>query len=100
MNAYLLLSAAGPSPLFTAIPAWTYANCKKDWYTLGAALTLAKLENKWIKLSAATQRAIFGDVRLGKQSVGIFDGELKVTRKVCFGTDSDTRFVNPGEVRV
>ena len=81
--------------MFTQIPAWTFENTSKDWYSLAAALVLAGLENKWVKLSADTQRAILGGNRIGKQSVGIFDGELKVTRKVCFGTDSDTRTINP-----
>jgi len=32
--------------------------------------------------------------RLGGQSVGVFNGELMVTRKVVFGTDNDTRYVS------
>ena len=79
----------------TQIAEWTYKGASKDWYTLASALVLSGLENKWVKLSAATQRAILGANIIGKQSIGIFDGELNVTRKVCFGTDSDTRAVNP-----
>ena len=58
--------------MFTQIPAWTFANTSKDWYSLAAALVLAGLENKWVKLSADTQRAILGGNRIGKQSVGIY----------------------------
>jgi len=79
----------------TQIAEWTYKGASKDWYSLAAALTLSGLENRWLKLSADTQRAILGANVIGKQSVGLFDGVLMVTRKVCFGTDSDTRYVNP-----
>lgn len=81
--------------MITNIPDWTYAGAPRDWYTLGAALALANLENRWIKVSAAQQREILGKVMFGKQSVGMFDGELRLTRKVAFGTDSDTRIVDP-----
>jgi hypothetical protein len=84
---------------YVTLPTWTYEGASKDWYTLGAALVLADLENRWVKLNAATQRVVLGDNRFGRQSVGIFDGELKVTRRVCFGTDSDTRTVVLGNAR-
>lgn len=77
------------------LPEWTYKGAKPDLYTLAAALVLAGYENKWVKLTAATQRAVVGEARFGKQSVGLWDGELMVTRRVCFGTDSDTRYVRP-----
>jgi len=80
---------------YITLPEWTYAGAQQDLYTLGAALVLAGYENKWVKLTAKQQRAILGDARIGKQSVGIFDGELMVTRSVCFGTDRDTRIMSP-----
>lgn len=85
-----------PTPHQTAVlPEWTYQGARQDLYTLAAALVLAGYEGQWVKLTAATQRAVLGDVRFGRQSVGLFRGELMVTRRVCYGTDSDTRFVKP-----
>lgn len=83
---------------YVELPTWTYAGARQDVATLGCALALAGLENRWVKLTAAQQRAIMGRVEFGKQSVGIFDGQMMVTRQVCFGLDSDTRLVNPYQV--
>ncbi len=83
---------------FAQIPVWAYAEGDKSWYQLAAALVLSGNENKWVKLDAKTQRAILGNPWLGKQSVGIFDGQLMVSRVVCFGTDSDTRYINPSNL--
>jgi hypothetical protein len=80
---------------FTALPAWTMPSHKdKGLYALAAALTLANMENRWVKLSADTQRAVIGCNRFGKQSIGLFDGQLMITRSVAYGTDRDTRYVN------
>lgn len=75
------------------LPEWTFKGAQQDLYTLAAAIVLAGYEGKWVKLTATTQRAVLGEARFGKQSIGLFDGELMVTRRVCFGTDSDTRYV-------
>lgn len=75
------------------LPEWTYKGARQDLYTLATALVLAGYENKWVKLAAATQRAVLGEARFGKQSIGLFNGELMITRRVCFGTDSDTRYI-------
>ena len=80
---------------FATLPAWTLpAPADRGLYALGAALALAELENRWVKLSAATQRAVIGSNKFGKQSIGIFDGSLMVSRSVCFGTDRDTRYID------
>jgi hypothetical protein len=79
---------------FTQVSEHLFPNANdRNLYSLAAALTLSGLENRWVKLNAATQRALIGDARFGKQSIGLFDGQLMVTRKVCFGTDWDTRLV-------
>lgn len=80
---------------YVCLPRWTFDGAQLDLYTLGAAIALAGLEDRWIKLTAAHQRELIGDARFGKQSLGLFKGELWVTRSVCFGTDRDTRFVSP-----
>jgi hypothetical protein len=77
------------------LPAWTYEGADKGLYTLAAALTLAGLENRWVKLSAAQQRAILGEVRFGKHSVGIFDGVIKGSYSCAFGTDREVYLVTP-----
>lgn len=82
--------------MFAELPAWTYEGATPSWYTLATAICLAGLEGKWIKLSAATQRAVLGANWIGKQSVGLFDGELQISRKVCFGTDSHRFTVDVG----
>lgn len=77
------------------LPAWTLD--RSGWYGLAAALTLSDQENKWVKIPAKQQRA-FG-LDFGKQSVGLFGGELKITRSVAFGTDWDTRVIDPSSLR-
>jgi hypothetical protein len=67
-----------------ALPDWTVTDAK-DAYSLGAAITLAGLENTWIRLTAATQRAVLGFPVFGKATI-LFDGEQwRVNRNVCGG---------------
>lgn len=81
---------------YVSLPDWTMPHAgDRNLYSLAAALALAGLENRWIKLTAATQRALIGDARFGKQSVGLFDGQLLVSRSVCYGTDRDIRYIQP-----
>lgn len=81
--------------LYVTLPRWTFEGAQPDLYTLGSAIALAGFEDRWIKLTAEQQREVIGDARFGKQSIGLFKGELWVTRSVCFGTDRDTRHVPP-----
>ncbi len=79
---------------YVTLPDWVLPEANnRNLYSLAAALTLAGLEGRWIKLTADTQRALIGDARFGRQSIGLFDGELMVARSVCFGTDRDIRTV-------
>lgn len=79
---------------FAEFSAWSM-QANGGMYALAAALALNGLEGKWVKMCAADQRKLFGCAPFGKQSIGMFGGELKITRKVCYGTDSDTRYLNP-----
>lgn len=75
---------------FTTIPAWTLPTTP-DARSLFEVVALAGLEGQWIRLDAATQRAIMGGNAFGKQQIRISaDGELFVTRSTCFGQDSET----------
>ena len=77
------------------LPTWTYVGLPRDLYTLAAALTLAGLENQWIRLSARTQRAVIGRPFFGKRRFGLFGGQFRTVRVVCFGLDYETRDVTP-----
>jgi hypothetical protein len=71
---------------FNAIPAWTLPTTP-DSLALFECIALAGLEGQWIRLDAATQRAIMGANVFGKQQIRIdADGELCVRRSTCFGT--------------
>lgn len=77
------------------LPEWTYVGLPRDLYTLAAALTLVGLENRWIRLSARTQRAVIGRAFFGKRRFGLFRGQFRSIRVVCFGLDYETRDVTP-----
>jgi len=82
-------------PRYETLPEWTYANAPKDLYSLAAAITLAGLENQWFRLTAQDQRNIVGDVRFGKRSICLRDGQLYALRKVCFGGDYELTHFPP-----
>lgn len=75
------------------IPTWAIDDQKRDRYTVAAAFQLAELTGKWVRLTAETQRAVFGANLLGKCEMLVEDEGIKVLRTACYGTDfSFSRF--------
>lgn len=75
---------------FTAIPEWTLP-AVPGALSFFETIALADLEDKWIRLSAATQKAILGANVFGKQEIKVTaDGEVIVSRSTCFGMDHET----------
>ena len=78
---------------FAEIPAWAIDDASPDRYTVAAAFQLAGLTDRWVRLNAATQRAVFGAYLFGKCSLRLDNDAIHVSRTACFGTDfSDTHF--------
>ncbi|SFB19838.1 hypothetical protein [Azotobacter beijerinckii] len=74
---------------FVEIPTWAIPD-KADYLALFETIALAGLEGSWIRLSAATQRAVIGHAVFGKQEFRVnADGSVDVCRSVCFGTDCE-----------
>lgn len=75
---------------FTQLPEWVFPTTEApSVYSFAAALALSQNENRWHYFSADTQRRVLGRF-VGRMKLGLFDGELLYSRKVCFGTDSDS----------
>ena len=73
---------------YVTLPEWTYPESgDRSIYAFATALAVTDNENRWLKLTADQQRIFAGRVLWGRQSVGLFDGQLLVSRTVCFGTD-------------
>lgn len=77
---------------------WVFGE-QKDAAAFAAAMKLMDLEDRWIRIRAEDQRQLFGFVPFGKRLVNVAsqakdpDGFiLRVSRKVCFGTDHDTAY--------
>ena len=79
---------------FEEIPAWAIDSSERSRYTIVAAFRLADLtDNKSVRLTAETQRNVFGAVLFGKCLITVGNEGIGVTRSVCFGTDfSGTNF--------
>jgi hypothetical protein len=74
---------------FQEIAAWAIQPTP-DARALFETVALLNLENKWIRLSAATQRAVMGANVFGKKEFKIgTDGELMVAHSVAFGQDKE-----------
>lgn len=69
------------------IPAWAIDNRTPDRYTVAAAFELAELTGQWIRLTAASQRAVFGSKLFGKCKLKVDENGITSVRSVCFGTD-------------
>lgn len=84
------------SPLkFAAIPAWAMP-AKADRLALWETIELADLTDKWIRLSAADQRAMMGAAPFGKQLIRVNDdGTVSIQRKTCFGMDFEQHDYQP-----
>ena len=74
---------------FANIPAWTLPSVPSA-LSFFESISLAGLEGQWIRLDAATQKALLGGVVFGKQEICVNDaGGVSVSRSVCFGQDSE-----------
>lgn len=71
------------------IPEWAMDSTRRDGPSLAAALALADLEGKWIRLSASVQRRALGFSVFGKKSI-FSDGNagVRVMHSAAFGTDA------------
>ena len=74
---------------FTSIPAWTMP-AAAGALSFFETIALADLEGKWVRLSAADQRAILGANVFGKQAFRVVgDGTVEISRSTAFGMDSE-----------
>lgn len=71
----------------TALPQWVKPE-QPNTLALYEAAALLNVENQWIRMSAADQRALIGHAVFGKQAFMVrADGVVVVMRKTCFGAD-------------
>lgn len=71
---------------FAEIPEWA-VQPEPSVLSFFETIALAGLEDKWIRLSADTQRALLGFPVFGKIQIKVRDGEVLGMESVCFGTD-------------
>lgn len=73
------------------VPEWIESNGKYDFINFFEVMALLDIENRWIRMSAADQRKLFGVALFGKKEFMVNStGEVLVSWKVCFGADSET----------
>lgn len=70
------------------IPAWCISGAR-GFAAFVSALALAEMENKWLRISAAQQRALFGFVPFGKRAILSDGNTVRAAKSICFGTDLD-----------
>lgn len=70
------------------IPAWCISEAS-GFAAFVSALALAEMENKWLRISAAQQKALFGFVPFGKRAILSNGNTVRVAKTVCFGADLD-----------
>lgn len=87
----------GDNIMYVELPKWTYNDTNQSIYDLVTAIVLAGHENKWIKIRASQQREILGNNTFGKKMIGVFDGQLHIGEKVCFGADTQITPIYPDE---
>lgn len=77
---------------FETIPEWAVCKSTRDRYSVGAAFMLAGFSNEWIRLTAESQRLVFGAVLFGKCQMRVANDGVHIQRMVCFGTDCSGTF--------
>lgn len=84
------------------VPEWTYAGAKPSKYTFFAALALAGLEDRLLRLNAATQRALLGSPVFGRRVLRVDSktGMVQVLSSTCFGTDVNSGDYSPSIVQL
>lgn len=84
--------------MFTTLPAWTIP-ARPDMLALFETIELAGLTGQWVRLDAATQRAVIGFAVFGKQEFMVKDdGEIYVCRSTCFGNDCEIGAYTPAHM--
>lgn len=74
---------------FTEMPIWTLT-AKPGVLSFFEAIALAGFEGKWIRLSAATQKALLGSNVFGRQEFRVTtEGVVEVARSTAFGQDCE-----------
>jgi hypothetical protein len=74
---------------FETLPDWTIDPDHQDGAALASALRLAGLTEKWVRLTAETQRKVLGYPVFGKRAIYASAGDVRIVRSVCFGLDFD-----------
>lgn len=74
---------------FADIESWTYEGNEPSVFTFVTSIALSSLEDKWIRLSAETQRKLLGFPVFGKMEFKVTDGDVLTSKSVCFGTDRE-----------
>lgn len=61
---------------------------------------LLGIENKYVRMCAADQKAIMGAAPFGKQQFMVMDcGDVRIMRSACFGQDFEIAEYPPAKVR-
>src|SRR6185295_5583512 len=58
-----------------------------DRHTIASAFELAGLWQNYARLTAASQRLVFGFVPFGKAAIYVGQDGIRAKKTVCFGTD-------------
>ena len=80
---------------FTEIPSWAICTEQRDRYSIAAAFALAGLVGKSVRLTAKTQRALFGCNLFGKCSLTVdskVTAESPLIARCASARISQTRF--------
>lgn len=72
---------------FATVPMWAIDPDTRDRHTIAAAFKLAGIEGQSVRLTAETQRALFGFVMFGKREIRVTADGISGSRSACFGTD-------------
>ncbi len=76
--------------ILETIPEWAIDASERSRYTVAAAFELANLTDKHVRLTAESQRAVFGVAMFGKCQLRVHAEGIAASRSVCFGTDFST----------
>ena len=69
------------------IPTWAIDPDARDRHAIATAFELAGMAGRWVRLTADTQRAMFGFVMFGRREIKCTADGIKGSRSACFGTD-------------
>lgn len=72
---------------FKEVAEWSIDPKRIDRHTIATAFALNNIFNKGVRLTAKSQRAIFGFVPFGKATILVNNSGISAVKKCCFGTD-------------